>query len=56
MNALIDFVEIKHADRTHKWDVSFRKLACYLNKYGRQAAIFENSFYAVTIECLDGFC
>ena len=53
MNALMDFVEIKHADRTHKVAVSFRKWTRYLKNYDKQAAIFENGFGALTDECVD---
>ena len=51
----MDFIEIKHTDRTYKEDVFFRNWACYVNKYSHHAAIFENSFQAITNECLDGF-
>ena len=53
MNALMDFVEIKHAYRTDKAAVSFWKWACHLKYYDQQAAIFENGFVALTNECVD---
>ena len=48
MNAMMDVVQSMHTDRTHKGAVSFQKRKCYLNKYGCQAAIFENGFGTLT--------
>ena len=56
MNALMDFVEMKHIDRTYKEAVFLWNWECYVNKYGHQAGIFENGFQAITNECLNGFC